>query len=113
MLNRCLPKQRLTLIWAVFFLTSISSSPVNAQVPELPDLDSSAASYTLAAAPTETAYTLGAGDVVRIEIFKVPQYSGESEVSVDGLLNLPLIGPVNVAGLTIEESTAVSDRQPD
>lgn len=107
MLNRCLPKQRLTLIWVVFFLASISSPPVNAQVPQLPDLDSSAASYTSAAAPTETAYTLGAGDVVRIDIFKVPQYSGESEVSVDGLLNLPLIGSVNVSGLTIEESTAL------
>lgn len=112
MLNRCLPQQRLTLIWTVVFLVGISSAPVNAQAPSLPDLDSSATSYGAAAsAPAETAYTLGAGDVVRVDIFKVPQYSGESEVSVDGTLNLPLIGTVNVAGLTIEESTALLSSQ--
>lgn len=52
----------------------------------------------------ESAYTLGAGDVVNVDIFRVDQYSGESQVLIDGTLNLPLVGKVNVSGLTLEES---------
>ena len=52
-------------------------------------------------------YTLGAGDTLRIDIFRVPQYSTESPVLSDGTLNLPLIGKVNVKGLSVE---AASDR---
>ncbi|MGB3297883.1 MAG: SLBB domain-containing protein [Phormidesmis sp.] len=55
----------------------------------------------------ESAYTLGAGDIVKVDIFKVPQYSGESQVLIDGNLNLPLVGKVNVNGLSLE---AASDR---
>lgn len=54
----------------------------------------------------EAAYTLGAGDRIRIDIFRVPQYSGEFEVLIDGTLNLPLVGPVVVEGLTIGEAQA-------
>lgn len=107
MLNRCLPHPRLTVIWAVLCVIGLSSSPVKAQAPSLPELDSSASQSAASSPPAETAYTLGAGDVIQVDIFKVPQYSGESEVSVDGTLNLPLIGAVNVAGLTIDESTAL------
>jgi len=57
--------------------------------------------------PPETAYTLGSGDIVNIDIFRVPQYSGESQVLVDGTLNLPLIGKVSVKGLSLEEASKV------
>lgn len=108
MLNRCLPDHRLTVIWAILFVIGVSSSPVKAQAPSLPELSTGAFSQApVTAPPAETAYTLGAGDVLQVDIFKVPQYSGESEVLVDGTLNLPLIGAVNVAGLTIDESTAL------
>ena len=59
----------------------------------------------------ESSYTLGAGDVVRIDIFRVPQYSGESQVLVDGALNLPLVGKVDVSGLTLEGATEVLSGQ--
>lgn len=55
-------------------------------------------------APPEGEYTLGAGDVVRIDIFQVPQYSGESRVLVGGTLNLPAVGSVDVEGLTLSEA---------
>lgn len=67
---------------------------------------------TRSSAPTsappqaEQPYTLGAGDRVRIDIFQVPQYSGENDVLIDGTLNLPLVGNVPVQGLTIDEATA-------
>jgi polysaccharide export outer membrane protein len=54
----------------------------------------------------EAAYTLGAGDRIRIDIFRVPQYSGEFEVLIDGTLNLPLVGAIVVEGLTIGEAQA-------
>lgn len=55
----------------------------------------------------ESAYTLGAGDVVNIDIFRVSQYSGSSEVLVDGVLILPLVGQVNVNGLTLEAASEI------
>lgn len=52
----------------------------------------------------ETPYTLGAGDTVNINIFNVPEYTGDYRVSVDGTLNLPIVGTVDVKGLTIPEA---------
>jgi len=74
--------------------------------PAPPQLPSNPAPSQLApSAPIpESAYTLGAGDIVNIVIFRVDQYSGESQVLVDGTLNLPLVGKVNVNGLTLEET---------
>lgn len=60
-----------------------------------------------AASAPESAYTLGAGDVVNVAIFRVPQYSGESQVLVDGTLNLPLVGKVNVNGLSLEAASDI------
>lgn len=53
----------------------------------------------------ELPYTLGAGDRVRVDIYRIPQYSGEVEVLVDGSLNLALVGSVAVKGLTLEQSS--------
>ncbi|MEL6555777.1 MAG: SLBB domain-containing protein [Cyanobacteria bacterium J06621_11] len=55
----------------------------------------------------ETPYTLGAGDVLSIDIFRVPQYSGESQVLVDGTMNLPLVGNIDLDGLTIDQASEV------
>ncbi len=53
------------------------------------------------------AYTLGAGDRIQIDIFNVPEYSGENgqqQVLADGSLNLPLVGRVSVQGMTLTEA---------
>lgn len=57
-------------------------------------------------AQTEEAYLLGAGDRIRVDIFRVPQYSGETEVLVDGTLNLPLVGNVSVEGMNLQQASA-------
>jgi polysaccharide biosynthesis/export protein len=54
---------------------------------------------------TANSYTLGPGDRVRVDVFNVPEYSGEYPVLVDGTLNLPIIGPVQVAGLTLLQTS--------
>ena len=59
----------------------------------------------------ESAYTLGAGDRVRIDVFNVPEYSGEYQVLVDGTINLPIIGGVTVQGRSLQTaSTAISNQ---
>ena len=94
----------LPLLGSAALFTALSPAAI-AALPQIP------ASAPPPAAARETPYTLGAGDAVRIDIFKVPQYSGESQVLVGGTLNLPLVGSVNVGGLTIAEATAlISER---
>ena len=53
----------------------------------------------------ESKYTLGAGDRIRLDIFQVEEYSGEYPVLVDGSISLPLIGGLDVTGLTLEEAS--------
>ncbi|MGB3189665.1 MAG: SLBB domain-containing protein [Limnoraphis sp.] len=58
--------------------------------------------------PISEGYILGVGDRLQIDIFNVPEYSGpngQHQVSVDGSLNLPLVGNVPVQGLTTEQAT--------
>jgi len=61
--------------------------------------DSSAASATVVNLPSD--YILGSGDRLKIEVFNVPELSGEFDVSVDGLLNLPWVGALPVQGVTV------------
>ncbi|MGB3507817.1 MAG: polysaccharide biosynthesis/export family protein [Microcoleaceae cyanobacterium] len=64
--------------------------------------------------PETKAYTLGAGDRVQIDVFNVPEYSGENgqhQVQIDGTLNLPLIGNVSVVGMTLDEAKEVIQGQ--
>lgn len=49
-------------------------------------------------------YRLGPGDRLVMSVFKVDGYQAEVEVLSDGTINLPRIGSVAVAGLTIDEA---------
>lgn len=60
---------------------------------------------------SESAYTLGAGDRIRVEILKLEQYSGEYEVLIDGTLNLIQAGSLSVRGMTLAEAAiAIANR---
>ena len=50
-------------------------------------------------------YLLGSGDKVKIDIFGVPEYTGEYQVMSDGSINLPLAGSVGVQGLTMRQAS--------
>ncbi len=52
----------------------------------------------------DTNYTLGGGDRIRVNVFEVPEYTGEYQVPPGGAINLPLIGSVSVLGLTTEQA---------
>lgn len=56
-------------------------------------------------APAESAYVLGAGDRVTVNVLNVPEYSGEYQVMVDGTILLPVAGTVTLKGLTLQQAS--------
>lgn len=70
-----------------------------------------AASSNIGTAEFSDAYTLAPGDRIRIDVFKVTQYSGENQVLVDGTLNLPQVGNVSVQGMTLKEAAEAISAQ--
>jgi len=61
--------------------------------------------------PVPTDYVLGPGDSVRVQLFGNVNGIYEYEVSRDGILNLPEIGPVTAAGIPFSEFRADLDRR--
>ena len=53
--------------------------------------------------PVPPDYVLGPGDSLRVQLFGNSNRVYELEVSRDGILNLPELGPVTVAGLTFSQ----------
>jgi polysaccharide biosynthesis/export protein len=52
-------------------------------------------------------YTLGPGDRLRVDIFNVPEYSGEFYVLGDGSINLPVVGAIPVQGLSVQKASGL------
>ncbi|AFY54993.1 periplasmic protein involved in polysaccharide export [Rivularia sp. PCC 7116] len=58
-----------------------------------------------------SSYALGGGDRIKVNVFEVPEYSGEYVIPPGGAVNLPLIGSVSVGGLTTEQAAeAIAQR---
>ena len=85
------------------FLCLTWAGAVEAQ-PQQPNLAFPQSSKITNSADTD-AYTLGPGDLLRVDILDVPEYSGEYLILNDGSLSMPLIGRLNVAGLTVSQLT--------
>lgn len=85
----------------------VIAPPIKAQLPNLSLTDSQSKESKIQPSNTykkpENAYTIGAGDVVKIDIFRVEEYSGQYAVLVDGTISLPLIGSVPVQGMTLAQ----------
>jgi len=56
--------------------------------------------------PPPGAYRLGAGDKLILRIYDQPQLSGAYDVDDSGMLDLPLLGLVPAAGLTVDALAA-------
>lgn len=60
---------------------------------------------------TKTDYRLGAGDGIRITVFQNPDLSIETRVAESGVVTYPLIGAIQLGGLTISEAEkAIADK---
>ncbi|MBB3211087.1 polysaccharide export outer membrane protein [Herbaspirillum sp. Sphag1AN] len=89
---------------------AVLSYPVQAQVPTDPTQN-----LNLMTAPADTLSTpglpssvvtdtrVGNGDVIRVTVFGQPDLSAEVGVNDKGILTLPLIGGIDVKGLTTSE----------
>lgn len=91
--------QRCTASWSSLLLLVLGTT-----VPAYSQLPSPVATPIDQSLLLEDAYTLGSGDIIQVNLFQVPEYSGPTQVLVDGTLNLPLAGSVSVDGLTLQEA---------
>lgn len=82
--------------------------PLMPLLPAAPQTDSPfTVQPPLPAVQSRETYILGAGDAIRIDIFDVPEFSGQNgqyTILSDGSLNLPWIGNVSVQNMTLEQA---------
>jgi len=50
------------------------------------------------------AYKLGVGDKIHVTVFNEPDLTGDYDVNDQGIVSLPLIGQVHVAGMTLSDA---------
>lgn len=56
--------------------------------------------------PTPQNYILGTGDQLLIDIYGASQFEYDLKINSEGLIFIPNVGPVNLAGLTVEAATS-------
>jgi len=49
-------------------------------------------------------YRLGPGDSIKVQVYQNPDLSIEARVSESGVVNYPLVGPVQIGGATLSEA---------
>jgi polysaccharide export outer membrane protein len=82
---------------------SLSPSTSYAESPRLVQLGLPAPQNNVEA--TQQPYTLGVGDRIAVELFDLPEFSGDYQIPVGGTLNLPLIGEIYLEDLTLEQAS--------
>lgn len=86
------------------------SQPANA-APNAPAVD--AHDPKIVPPGVDSAVRLGAGDLIQVSVYNVPELDTKLRVSTTGEIYLPLIDYVHVAGLTLDEAEAVIERRLD
>lgn len=90
-------------MWMLLAILGLSSVAAPTLAQTAPQIAQGARS---ASAPVrDEGYLLGSGDKVKIDVFGVPEYTGEYQVMADGRINLPLAGSVSVQGLTVSQAS--------
>ena len=85
-----------SLLVAVAVVTGLSAPAASAQTA------SAQTAGTPTPAPAE--YRLGAGDVVRINVYQLPDLSLEARLSEAGVISYPLLGSIKLGGLSVAEA---------
>lgn len=91
-------------------------SPTQLSVPRLPDSiqptgssgNSMNSSFALAASTISapSGYRLATDDQIAIEVYGEDELRNAVRLNADGVVSLPLLGPVHLAGLTLNQSAA-------
>ncbi len=109
-------KKKLILIYIVAFLligclsrNNTGTSPVRTQeqiesAQELDDLNSKILIQGVSAPVSPADYVVGPADLLEVKIFEAERLSDSVRVSSTGKVTLPLVGAVDVTGLTARET---------
>ncbi|RIJ18334.1 polysaccharide export protein [Henriciella mobilis] len=89
---------------ASVFLAACETAPVQADRNGTPDAD-------VMTDRVVTEYRLSNADRLRVTVFGEPELSGEFVVDGQGFLSLPLIGDVNVEGMTVREFQRLAEER--
>ena len=92
----------------IIVLSSLVAIPAIAQTS--PRSNPAAMLPAASSIPVDQGYLLGAGDKIKLDIFSVPEYSGDYQVLADGTLNLPLAGSVVVQDMSLKDASAAISR---
>ncbi|BCL35944.1 SLBB domain-containing protein [Nostoc sp. MS1] len=96
-----------TLLTAAYLFVPFASVAQGQQVFPNPRVVTPINRQATAPIPIDTKYLLGGGDLVRVNVFEVPEYGGEYQIPPGGAINLPLVGSVTVQGLTTEQAADI------
>lgn len=73
--------------------------------PGMPIPSAMPAAPAVPVAITDGGYVLGPGDRLRVDIFGMEEYRSEPQVLADGTVSVPLVGRVDLQGLSIDQAT--------
>lgn len=103
------PMNRWTRSSFLIALSSLMAIPAIAQTP--PRSNPPISRPATSPLSVDQGYLLGAGDKIKLDIFSVPEYSGDYQVLADGTLNLPLAGSVTVQDLSLKDASAAISKK--
>ena len=63
-----------------------------------------AAGAAIAQAEKPADYRLGPGDSIKVQVYQSPDLALEARVSESGVINYPLVGRINIGGLTVPDA---------
>ncbi|TXC74254.1 polysaccharide export protein [Sphingorhabdus soli] len=93
----------LSVVFASLFLLLVGCSSPRGDIPVNP------ASFGVAdptpVVQTDTDYRINALDKFKMTVFRVPDLTGDYQVELSGIVNLPLIGSIAAAGMTSDQLT--------
>jgi protein involved in polysaccharide export with SLBB domain/GT2 family glycosyltransferase len=96
----------LTASVLLIVLCSLSPIPANAAPGVKAELATSAP-IQITIRKNQNAYLLGAGDKIKLTVYGYDDLSGEQMILPDGRINLPLVGALQVANLSVEDATTL------
>ncbi len=96
-------------VWAQTTTIEKPSAPAssNSNLKPFVKLNNGAQTLSVGESQDNFRYTLGAGDSIKIEVFNVPELSGNQTIAPDGTINISLIGAVKLEGLGLDEANAL------
>lgn len=89
------------IVGASFAMGTVLTEVSLASLPSLPNYP------TILPTALDNSYLLGPGDLINIDVFNVPEYSGQQQVLANGNVNLPAVGQVSVNGLSLIQAEQV------